>query len=408
MGLPSGPCDAGDGALLAGLTGLTSKIVEEPVESNLRIWKALSGMSEFEIFAVILAGGSGTRFWPASRRLRPKQLLPLGPSAPQSLIAATAERLGEFVPSSHLLVSTGSHLVEATKRELPHLPQSAFLAEPMAKNTAPCIAWAAAEIFRRNPRGIVCVVPSDQHAADTAGFVATLRQAVRSAQGGSITTIGIVPTRAETGYGYIQLGKAREGGGFQVGRFVEKPDSATAATYLASGDYLWNAGIFVFRAGDMLQAIERNEPGLFAHLTELQQNLGGSAADRDAAILRYFEACRSVSIDYAVMEKESNLTVVPGSFGWSDLGSWQSAWELSPRDEQGNAGKPSTVFVDAYENLVEDLRSQAGQKTIALVGVSGLCVVETEDALLVMPRERSQDVRLVVQALKERQQGDLT
>ncbi len=359
-----------------------------------------------EIFAVILAGGSGTRFWPASRRLRPKQLLPLGPSAPQSLIAATAERLLQLVDRDHLLISTGSHLVQMTKLELPQLSDGAYLAEPFAKNTAPCIAWAAAQVARHNPDAVVCVVPSDQYATDTSGFLSTLRLAVVSAQNGSITTIGIVPTRPETGYGYIQRETPAQGSVYKVARFVEKPDLSTAQSYLQSGDYLWNAGIFVFRARDMLDAIARHLPELSAALARLTGALASPPDAKEAAVREFFASCPSLSIDYGVMEKEQGLSVVPGDFGWSDLGSWQSAWELSPQDEQGNVGPPDTIYVDARGNLVDDLSSGA-PKTIALVGVSDLCVVETDDALLVMPRERSQDVRLVVEQLKKKGRDDL-
>lgn len=354
-------------------------------------------------FAVILAGGSGTRFWPASRRLRPKQLLPLGPAAPRSLIASTVERLKELVAPEDVLIATGRHLVEATSAELPGLSTSAFLAEPQARNTAPCIAWAAAVVFARDPEATVCVLPSDQHAEDTSEFVRVLKKAADSAQEGIITTIGIVPTRPETGYGYIQTGKETIPGVHAVERFVEKPDRDTAIQYLKSGEYLWNAGIFVFRAKDMLAAIERHLPEMARQLQTLRASLGGP--DEETAIERFFSECQSISIDYGVMEKEARLSVVPGDFGWSDLGSWESAWELSQKDGAGNFAPEGTILVDAQNNLVEDLRSRAAAEgterpIVALVGVEGLCVVQTDDALLIMPRERAQDVRLVVDALK--------
>lgn len=364
-----------------------------------------------EIFAVILAGGSGTRFWPASRRLRPKQLLPLGPSAPQSLIASTVARLEGLVPTSQILVATGLHLVEATRDELPQLGKEAFLAEPMAKNTAPCIGWAAKVVARTNPDAVVCVLPSDQHAVDAPGFRDVLAKAAEAASSGAITTIGIVPTRPETGYGYIHRGGEKSEGVFEVSRFVEKPDRETADAYLESGEYLWNAGIFVFRAKDMLAAIERHLPHMAAGLEAIDRAAEDGPGTEGARIQQFFIDSESVSIDYGVMEKESGLQVVPGDFGWSDLGSWESAWELSERDEAGNSAPQSTVLVDAKDNLVEDLRSGVGrarhEKVIALVGVEGLCVVETDDALLIMPREKSQDVRNVVAELKARRRDDL-
>lgn len=367
-------------------------------------------MSDDQVpYAVILAGGSGTRFWPASRRLRPKQLLPLGPSAPLSLIASTLDRLAGFVPEQNVLVATGQHLVDATRRELPSLSEGAFLAEPSAKNTAPCIAWAAHVIARKDPDAVVCVLPSDQHAQNPDEFQNVLRRAVQVASEGVITTIGIVPTRPETGYGYVRRGAVRSEGSYRVQGFFEKPDSKTAEGYVAAGEYYWNAGIFVFRARDMVAAIERHLPAMTPHLRKIDEMSRVGASQEQAAVAEFFGACESVSIDYGVMEKEAELAVVPGNFGWSDLGSWESSWELSPKDDEGNASPPHAILVDARDNLVEDLRtkSSAADKVIALIGVEGLCVVETDDALLIMPKSRSQDVREVVSALKERNKGDL-
>ncbi len=358
------------------------------------------------LFAVILAGGSGTRFWPASRRLRPKQLLPLGPSAPHSLIASTHARLAGLLPDENVFIATGAHLVDATRKELPGLPETAFLAEPRARNTAPCIAWAARLIARRDPDAVVCVLPSDQHAADGEEFRRILVKAAEAASTGLITTIGIVPTRPETGYGYIKRAAEKSEGVFAVDRFVEKPDLDTARKYLESGEYFWNAGIFVFRARDMVEAVNRHLPEMTAPLDAIDDAAG--TPQEGARVEEFFASVDGVSIDYGVMEKSDSLLVVPGDFGWSDLGSWESSWELSARDESGNAAPSGTVFVDAQNNLVEDLRSSSGtKKVIALLGVDDLCVIETDDALLVMPRTRSQDVRDVVSILKETDRDDL-
>ncbi len=364
-----------------------------------------------EIFAVVLAGGSGTRFWPASRRLLPKQLLALGPSAPQSLIESTLQRLEGLVSSDHIYVATGTHLLDTTRKAL-SLPNDAYLAEPRAKNTAPCIAWAARVIARENPQALVCVLPSDQYAEDEPGFRSALSAAIQVAKEGSICTIGIVPSRPETGYGYIEKGDVISAGvtsAHRVSRFVEKPDLKTAQEYIATGRYYWNAGIFVFRAQEMLNAIERHMPAYHQalHLVDQASQLG--EADERQAVEEFFEHCESLSIDYAVMEKEDNLCVVPGDFGWSDLGSWQSAWELSEKNEQGNVCPQDTVLIDAQNNLVADLRKQSQEKkAIALVGVDNLVVVQTDDALLVMPREKAQDVKLVVEELKRSKRGELT
>lgn len=359
------------------------------------------------VYAVILAGGSGTRFWPASRRLRPKQLLPLGPSAPESLIASTVRRLAPLVPPERVLVATGAHLTPSTKRELPFLPEESFLAEPSAKNTAPCIGWATHVVLRRDPDALCMVLPSDQHVADEPEFLRVVEHALDAARTGAITTLGIVPSRPETGYGYIEVGEATSERARRVVRFVEKPTLERAKEYVASGRYLWNAGMFFFQAKAMQRALHEHLPEMEDALCRIDRAARDGAAAEAQETEKFFASCRSISIDYGVMEREKDLRVVPADCGWSDLGSWESAWELSPKDERGNAAPSSAVLVDAKNNLVADLGTEGGKKVIALVGVNDLCVVETDDALLILPRERSQDVRAVVDELKKRGQGEL-
>lgn len=354
------------------------------------------------VYFVILAGGSGTRFWPASRRSLPKQLLALGPTAPASLLQATAQRLAPLAAPDHIWVATGKHLLESTQLALPELSPSVFLAEPQAKNTAPCILWATALIQARDPEAIIVVVPSDQYAEDEAGFRACLHQAVQVAKQGHITTIGLRPTRPETGYGYIETGALASGGALEVERFVEKPDRPTAELYWRGGRHLWNAGMFVFSAQQMLDAFAQHLPALFHAVQPVVASFSQGQADYAQQVERFFEQAESISIDYGIMEKSSDLRVVPGDFGWSDLGSWESVWELSPKDAQGNSGEDSTVWIDAQGNLVHSWGGPDKKKIVALVGVEDLCVVDTEDALLILPRSRSQDVRLVVEALRER------
>ncbi len=359
-----------------------------------------------DVYAVILAGGSGTRFWPASRRLHPKQLLCIGPRPDQSLIAATVRRIEPLCPPERTLVATGAHLLDQTRRALPWLPESSFLGEPVARNTAPCIGWATAIARRRSPDALVMVLPSDHHIGDEAAFAAALRRALASAEGGAITTIGIEPTRPETGYGYIEAGDSVGQDVRRVVRFVEKPDRRRAEEYVKSGRHFWNSGMFFFRASAMLDAMARHMPDLSAGLRRIEA-AAARGADAEASETRaVFEAADPVSIDYGIMEKEPGLAVVPASFGWSDLGSWQSAWELSEKDESGNAAPDSAVLADARGNLVQDLGTSASKRVIALVGVEGLCVIETDDALLVIPRDRAQDVRAVVQALEKRGKTD--
>ena len=364
------------------------------------------------VHAVILAGGSGTRFWPASRRDRPKQLLPLAGREGEPLIAATVRRLDPLVPAERVWIATGPRIAEATAAALPGVPRSQILVEPVARNTAAPIGWAAATIARKDPDAIVAVLPADHFIADEPRFRAVLGTALGAAEGGWLTTVGIVPTRPETGYGYIEVGAAVAEGVQGVARFVEKPDRARAAEFLAGGKHLWNAGMFFFRARVMREAIAKHLPELGAGLDRLD---AAAAAGNEAAVLaELFPKFPSISIDHGVMEKASKLAVVPGSFGWNDIGSWEVTWELAAHDAQGNAVPEGTVAVDARGNLVKDLTTGGGsggsggsgasgsRRRFALVGVDNLVIVETDDAVLIIPRERAQDVRTVVEALQNR------
>lgn len=348
-----------------------------------------------KVYAVIMAGGAGTRFWPASRSLRPKQLLPLGGSDTETLLAATVRRLAPLVTPDRVVVVTGEHLAEATARAVTGVPADQILKEPAPRNTAPCIAWANAVVGKLDPDAVVMVLPSDHFITDEAEFQRVLARAVESARGGKVTTVGIVPTRPETGYGYIELGDAPgDAPARPVKRFVEKPDRARAEGFVKEGPsrFLWNAGMFFFRVRDMAALLEQHLPSVAA----------GVAQMTDATkVKEIFPTLQSISIDHGVMEKAEGLAVVPGDFGWNDVGSWQSAWELGAKDAAGNAlDSAGDVAVDAKNNLVRVLGAAKGKKVVALVGVEDLVVVDTDDALLVIPRDRAQDVKLVVEALK--------
>lgn len=358
------------------------------------------------VFAVILAGGSGTRFWPASRSARPKQLLPLGPNASLPLIGATVERIKPLVAPERILIATGAALCAATRQALPELPESSFLGEPVARNTAACIGWATSIARRRDPEAVVMVLPSDHHIADEPGFREVLGVAVQAAQRGSIVTVGIEPTRPDTGYGYIELGE-QVGGGVRRGvRFVEKPSAERAAEYVASGRFVWNGGMFFFRADRLLEAIQRHLPELAAGLERIERAAREGAEREQRETAAVFETLPSVSIDVGLMERVGEFQVIAANVGWSDLGSWESAWELAPKDEHGNASNVDAVVVDGARNLLIDRRSAGPKRVIAALGVDDLCIIETDDALLVLKRERSQDVRAIVDELRRRNLAD--
>ncbi len=339
---------------------------------------------------VIMAGGGGTRLWPLSRRAHPKQFLPLLPGG-ETLLAATVRRTAALAPVERTLVVTAASQVADVRRAVPSLPPDNIVVEPEARNTAPCIGLGALAVRARDPDGVMAVLPSDQYVADEPAFVRAARRALDLAAEGEVVTVGIEPRHPETGFGYIQCGEPLGPDARKVVRFVEKPDRATAETYVNSGDYLWNAGMFFFPARRVLDEIRSNMP-------ELGAILDGIAQD-PARCGELYPRAPKVSIDYGVMEKlGGRMAVVPADLGWSDVGSWAALAEVLPRDGAGNTTIGETVTIDARGNvLVGD-----GKVLVAAVGVSDLVVVATGDAVVVLPRERAQDVKRVVESLEAR------
>lgn len=358
---------------------------------------------------VILAGGGGTRLWPLSRRRRPKQFLPLVGSG-ETLLGATVRRLAPLAPLERVLVVTAASQADDVLRAVPDLPPDNLIVEPIGRNTAPAIGLAAIDVIDRDPDGVMAVIPSDQFVSDEAGFRDAVTRAVRAAAEGQVVTIGIRPTRPETGYGYIQRGaplpsdpkapqdpKAPKNDNsssaraalYAVARFVEKPDRETAERYLAAGDYLWNAGMFFFHARRILAEIQAQLPAL----GEILEGVGRDSID----LVARYPAAPAISIDYAVMEglpSRGGMTVVPGDFGWSDVGSWDALAELRPSDAHGNTILGEAVTLDAHNNIL------VGDRLIAAVGVRDLVIVATDQAVLILPRSRAQDVRQVVAELE--------
>jgi mannose-1-phosphate guanylyltransferase len=348
--------------------------------------------------AIVLAGGSGTRFWPASRRTRPKQLLPL--SGEESLLQATVRRARMHGPERNLVISTNQTLLPATRALLAAQPEIVFLAEPVARNTAPCIAWAAWKISQRDPQALIMVLPSDHHIGEEPAFHDAVRLALASAATGVVTTLGIKPTRADTGFGYIELGEVQTPGVHRAKRFVEKPKQALAEAYVKGGQHLWNSGMFFFRANVLLEAVAQHLPALDAGLKQIAAAAAQSEDAEQRVTNEIFGSFPAVSIDVGIMEKLNEVNVVPASFGWSDIGSWAALWELSEKQAEGNAVPQDTVLVSAKGNLVRDFSQSP--RTVALVGVEDLCIVQTDDAILIVKRDQSQEVRQVVDQLERR------
>jgi mannose-1-phosphate guanylyltransferase len=354
-------------------------------------------MSKTQAFALILAGGGGTRLWPASRRSRPKQLLALGGA--ESLIAATFGRVSRVLGRERTLVVTAADQAAEMRRALPDLPPENLVAEPAARNTGPAVGLGALVAARRAGEDVrLAVIPSDAFIADEAEFGRVLGLALEHAAE-AIVTIGIKPTRAETGYGYVQRGVAVRDGVFEVARFVEKPDAATAARYLAAGDYWWNSGMFFFTARRLLAEARAHLPDLAALLAEIQSSLDPAAT----AAARYPMAT-NISIDYGIMEKASGLRVVPGDFGWNDVGSWSALADIREKDGAGNVALGDVILREVTGSVVV---SEPGAPLVGVVGVEDLVVVASRDAVLVVRKDRAQEVRAVVEALAAGKRNEL-
>lgn len=356
-----------------------------------------------ELQPVILSGGSGTRLWPLSREQYPKQLLALVGN--ETMLQATAGRLAGFagrlpVASAPVVVCNEEYrFVTAEQLRSAGRGSNNIVLEPAGRNTAPALTLAALAVADTDP--VMLVMPADHVIADLAGFQAAIDAGIPAALEGAIVTFGIVPDRAETGYGYIRCGADRADGSKAIAAFVEKPDAATAQRYLDSGEYLWNSGLFMVRASTWLKAIECLQPAMAKACAE-----AWTAGARDSDFVRVnkeaFLACPSDSIDYAVMEKLSAAEglgiagcVVPMSAGWSDVGAWDALWQIAEKDGNGNVARGDVLFEDSRDTLV-----YAQDRMVACVGLEGAVIVETPDAVLVASKDKTQNVKQIVAALK--------
>ncbi len=368
-------------------------------------------MGPSNFYPVILAGGRGTRFWPLSRRKRAKQLLAL--DGKQTMIQQTVGRLNPLAPSDHFWIITNEDSHQEIVRQLPKLAKKQILAEPLGRNTAPAIGLAAFILQRSNPDAVIGLFPSDHVIGDENKFRQVLKRGIEIATAAEhIVVLGIHPTRAETGYGYIEVGSAFDSDGSRVRRFTEKPDAERAAGFLAAGNYFWNSGMFLWSARTLVNALREHLPKTAAVLEKIAADFG--TRKFAATFRRLYKQCENISIDYAVLEprsgkgeQNSNIVCLPAAFGWNDLGSWTALHEhhtskTEPPD--GNLILGKGIFtLHSSGNYVHSL-----DKFVAVVGVKDLVVVETDDALLITTREQAQDVGKIVKYLDEKKLHRLT
>ena len=351
------------------------------------------------IHPIVLSGGSGTRLWPLSRAAYPKQLMPL--VGERSLLQETIQRVADPKDfAAPVLICNDDHrfLVAEQLRAIDCKAEEIVL-EPVGRNTGPAVAAAA---LMAKPESLLLILPSDHYIVHAAKFRAAIDVAAKAAEAGSLVTFGIKPTVPETGYGYIRRGEALAGtkGAFKVAAFVEKPDAPTAKKYLAAGEYLWNSGMFLFRADRFLAELQKFEPAMLAAVKDA---VAGAARDLDFIRLAKdsFAKATSKSIDYAVMEKTKDAAVVPADMGWTDVGSWAALWDVSKKDAQGNALIGDVIAADVTNSYI---RSES--RLVTAVGLDNIVLIETVDAVMAVARDRAQDIRLIVDKLQKAERGE--
>jgi mannose-1-phosphate guanylyltransferase len=357
------------------------------------------------VYGVIMAGGVGTRFWPRSRERTPKQLLEIVGKG--TMIQNSVKRLDGLIDQRNIFVVTNRMQKAQIVRQLPGVPEENILVEPMGRNTAPCIGLAALHVRKQDPDGVMVVLPADHVIQDTKEFQRVLLVASEAAgKSDGLFTIGIHATHPETGYGYIQMyddqaspGPDATKGVHRVKTFAEKPSLQTAERFLASGDFLWNSGMFVWKVSAILQQIQRCLPELHAELIKIDEVIG--TPSYQSVLETIYGIIRGISIDYGVMEKAEEVFVIPGSFGWSDIGSWDEVYRISGKDEKGNSITGKVIQKDTANSLI-----YSPDKVVATIGVEDIIIINTADALLVCRRGRSQDVKEISDFLKRKQMNE--
>lgn len=354
-----------------------------------------------DIYVVIMAGGVGSRFWPRSREKKPKQLIKI--FGENTMIQDTVNRLDGLVENDKIFIITNKVQKLKLKEQLSNVPEENIIDEPFGKNTAACIGLASIIIKKKNPHAITLVLPADHYIRDAEKFKETILQGARYAEkSGGLVTIGITPTRPETGYGYIQYDEEQVDENIHhVQTFAEKPNLATAKRFVNSGDFLWNSGMFIWKVDSILGEIKELMPDLSVGLDEIAESI--DTIDFDKTLTNVYGQLKSISIDYGIMEKSKKVFLTKGIFDWSDVGSWETVYDLSEKDENGNAKVGDVYTTNSYNSYVV-----SPNKFAALVGVENLIVINTKDALLVCSRDHAQDVKLVVEYLRMNNINELT
>ncbi len=348
-------------------------------------------------YVAIMAGGIGSRFWPMSRATYPKQFLDILNTG-KTLLQSTYERYLAFIPNENIYVVTSEEYIPIVERQLPLLPAANIIGEPERKNTAPCIAYISLKLKKMNPDANLVIAPSDHMIEDTEQFQHICKQALAYTEKNSaFVTLGIKPTYANTGYGYIQIEEDISRRGLsRVKRFTEKPDIASATAFFKSSAYLWNAGIFIWKASDILEAFRLYKPEMFEIFDAGTAEF--NTENEKAAVKHIYDHCESVSIDYAIMEKAKNVFVIPSDFRWSDLGTWNSAWENADKDPSQNAiSGDNTLLIESKGCIVHS----NDQKLVLVGGVDNLIVINTPDALLICKKENEQQIKEYVTTVKQ-------
>jgi len=353
-------------------------------------------------FSIIMAGGSGTRFWPESTKTLPKQFLDLLGTG-KTLLQQSYERVKRFTISENIYVVTGHTMAELVQEQIPELDPKCLIREPIGRNTAPCIGWASFRAIRRNPEAVIGAFPADHLIEKEEEFERVVRYAFgRVEESNAIVTIGIIPSRPETGYGYLEAGEQITSNIRKVLKFVEKPSQQKAEEYFKSGKYFWNAGIFVFKAKRMIAELKEKLPKIYETLKAIDNTFEKGGIEKEyKEAQKLFPDLQGISIDYGVMEKTQGVEMVPGDIGWSDLGSWSSLYEKIPKDKNSNAirGDAEIITYDSTECLI----STKTPKKVALIGLKDMIIVDTNDSLLICPKKRDQEIRKIVENLERKE-----